>query len=372
LGFRSLVDVELHLDPVTVLIGRSGTGKSNFVKAVRRLRNWLANPGHSGIEDSDLPATLSPPFDVGYELDFETPGVNGLFSYAIRWRNWKSRQGDTRLSESLRLNGTPLFSRDGSSWTKQPDIIGIKAPDGIVLGRLTGLPESTVAHLVLSDGIGCYDFAGTIMTGETPPRNGRAAGLDDVGSRFLSAFEDIFTNVREYRRLREINSALKSISRSVKGVQLMPERSGISVNHDFKGSTFPVHLAQESEGFRRFFAHLLALYQIPSKQTLVFEEPENGIYPGALAALADEFEACPRQDRGQVILTTHSPQLLDRFRPESIRVFEMVDRQTKVGPLVSDQLESLREHLLGPGDLLTAVPAMRAPDEPQAAEAVPS
>ena len=42
----------------------------------------------------------------------------------------------------------------------------------------------------------------------------------------------------------------------------------------------PLDLTEESDGFRRFYAHLLALYQTPPKQTLVFEEPENGIYPG--------------------------------------------------------------------------------------------
>ena len=38
-NFRSLIDVDVTLEPLTVLIGRSGTGKSNFVAAVRALRN---------------------------------------------------------------------------------------------------------------------------------------------------------------------------------------------------------------------------------------------------------------------------------------------------------------------------------------------
>jgi recombinational DNA repair ATPase RecF len=40
-NFRSLVDVTVDLDSLTVLIGRSGTGKSNFVDAIRFLRNSL-------------------------------------------------------------------------------------------------------------------------------------------------------------------------------------------------------------------------------------------------------------------------------------------------------------------------------------------
>src|SRR3979411_1167903 len=40
-NFRSLVDVTVDLDPLTILIGRSGTGKSNFIEAIRFLRDSL-------------------------------------------------------------------------------------------------------------------------------------------------------------------------------------------------------------------------------------------------------------------------------------------------------------------------------------------
>lgn len=42
-NFRSLIDVDVNLEPLTVLIGRSGTGKSNFVAAIRTLRDMLLN-----------------------------------------------------------------------------------------------------------------------------------------------------------------------------------------------------------------------------------------------------------------------------------------------------------------------------------------
>src|ERR1051325_685471 len=42
--FKSIRDLDLELDPVTVLVGRSGTGKSNLVQAIRFLRNYLLNP----------------------------------------------------------------------------------------------------------------------------------------------------------------------------------------------------------------------------------------------------------------------------------------------------------------------------------------
>lgn len=56
-NFRSLADVSVDLHPLTVLIGRSGTGKSNFVQAIRCLRNLLSQP-HLQSSPNILPASL--------------------------------------------------------------------------------------------------------------------------------------------------------------------------------------------------------------------------------------------------------------------------------------------------------------------------
>jgi len=153
-------------------------------------------------------------------------------------------------------------------------------------------------------------------------------------------------------------ASLRSLNRSVQGVDIrLPDKNAVTVSHAVGNQALVLDLAQESEGFRRFLAHLLALYQSPPKQTLIFEEPEKGIHPGALTALADEFKLCASKRGGQIILTTHSPEFLNQFGAESIRVTEMIDSQTQIGPLAPDQFESLKEHLLDPGELLTVDPA---------------
>jgi predicted ATPase len=101
----------------------------------------------------------------------------------------------------------------------------------------------------------------------------------------------------------------------------------------------------------------LALYQRPPKQTLLFEHPEDGIHPGALSLLAEEFKATPQQGRGQVILTTHSPKLLDHFDAEQIRVVELAGFKTRIGFVSQEQKEAIHDKLLDPGELLTVDPA---------------
>ena len=88
---------------------------------------------------------------------------------------------------------------------------------------------------------------------------------------------------------KSITATLQRLNPSVSAVELdsIQQPTNVVVGHKFGDKTLALTLAQESGGFRRFYAHLLALYQLPPKQTLLFEEPEDGIYPGALALLAD-------------------------------------------------------------------------------------
>jgi predicted ATPase len=86
---------------------------------------------------------------------------------------------------------------------------------------------------------------------------------------------------------------------------------------------------------------------------VIFDEPEKGIYLAGLAILAEEFQNYAERGRGQVILTTHSPEFLDHFKPEQIRVVEMNGYATQIGPVASDQVEMIREKFLRPGELLT-------------------
>jgi predicted ATPase len=134
----------------------------------------------------------------------------------------------------------------------------------------------------------------------------------------------------------------------------------VIVSLKFENRDIVFDLSQESEGFRRFFAHLIALHQVPPKSLVTFEEPEKGLYPGALAALADQIKAFPMKSGGQVILTTHSPLLLDHFEPEQIRVVDMENLQTKIGRVSQPQMEALHEQLETTGELLTVDPAQLA------------
>jgi hypothetical protein len=230
-----------------------------------------------------------------------------------------------------------------------------------MLGGITGVPEITIAHLVLTKGLGCYAFPDTVlMPGGPGPRPGETS-LSDHGENYLQAYVAIVSNLQAWSHRKEMLAALRKLNPTVKSVEpLTPAQDKLVVSHDVGGRALVLDLSQEAEGFRRFLAHLMALYQLPPKQTLFFEEPEKGIHPGALEALTDQFKACPEAERGQVLLTTHSPELLDHFAPEQLRVVDLRDYLTTIAPVAQEQIEAVREQLLQTGELLTVDPARPA------------
>jgi energy-coupling factor transporter ATP-binding protein EcfA2 len=366
-NFKSLRDVTVELDPVTVLIGKSGTGKTNLVEALRFLRECLkarnTNPVQSfGGWGSVLCATASKPAELSFDLTFDVPRISGDYHYRIVFQQHKRNPSQLELGEEkLTLAGKVLFHHAAGKWLHPPPIVTPPAPGPLLLGALTGIHESTIAYQALTTGVGCYSFPGDVFLHNQSPQ-ATTVGLSDKGENYIQVLNALLSDLSVLGRWQAMLSALQRLNESIRAVDLqLPGRNAVSVGHAVgNGKTLVLTLNQESEGLRRFLAHLLALYQTPSKQTLVFEEPEKGIHPGALATLAEEFLACPRDNRGQVLLTTHSPQLLDHFSADMIRVVEMRDFQTRIGPLAPEQAEALKEQLLQPGELFTVDPARLA------------
>ena len=79
------------------------------------------------------------------------------------------------------------------------------------------------------------------------------------------------------------------------------------------------------------------------------EEPELTIHPGAQAVLADVMVEATL--RTQVLVTTHSPDLIDRLPIESLRAVQIEDGWTKVGPVSDTQVKAVRDGLFTSGEL---------------------
>lgn len=257
------------------------------------------------------------------------------------------------VEERLAFEGKVLFHTKDRKLLVQPPVVSVGALDKPILGKLSGVLEITVAYLYLTRAIGCYDFPSNVLKAG-PSSESQTTELRDSGENYREAFAAIVNNLEAIHNWKEITAALRCLNHTITSVEPLPsDKSSIWVGHTVKGKVLTLGLNQESEGLRRFLINLVALYQYPPKQTLVFEEPERGIHPGALNALADQIKGCVDSGRAQVVMTTHSPQLLDLFAPTAIRVVALQGYATRIGPVSPEQMAALKENLLLPGELLT-------------------
>jgi predicted ATPase len=112
-----------------------------------------------------------------------------------------------------------------------------------------------------------------------------------------------------------------------------------------------------SDGTLRTFGILVALFQGNSESRssvplVAIEEPETALHPAAAGILLDSLRTASKAT--QVIITSHSPELLDDkdIVPADIRAVISDLGNTVIGPLDEVGRKTLERHLYTAGELL--------------------
>ena len=214
---------------------------------------------------------------------------------------------------------------------------------------------------VILTGSSFYDFTPGLL--RSPQRVINATPLDEQGANLVAVLRGVLGSpdgdtLRQ--SLRTLVDGAQDIEVQALGGHLVAEVIyGARGNGAAESARFDLGL--ESDGTIRLIAILTALYQSPPRTLTVIEEPERNIHPGALGVLADVIKEA--STRGQVLITTHSPDLIDHFDADDIRVVERVDGATVVGRMDRTQREVVREKLFTTGELMRVQGLIRDEDE---------
>jgi predicted ATPase len=106
-----------------------------------------------------------------------------------------------------------------------------------------------------------------------------------------------------------------------------------------------------SDGTLRALGMILAVFQTSRPSLLLIEEPETGIHPGALGAIMDLIHHA--STIMQVVVTTHSPDLLDAkwIEDRHLRVVTREHGASRVRPISEGSRRILQKHLMGVGEM---------------------
>lgn len=333
--FKSFVDEEVELSPLTLLVGANASGKSNFLDALRVLKGLT------------LDLTLQEVLDG--EEKHNWPGIRGEAQEA-------AREGVTSFSiESTWLTSNPRENN-----------------------------QAEIVHRVT-----CQTFPSVAFEAERIQRSQREPPLHHESEHisilnpggFLNFLFDVHTrpNQESQEQLQQLATDVKNLLFAINALrflEIQPSamreygRRGAPLGHD--GRNFSGVLAdlsddpmlrhsfvawlQEvcapeienldfaeieelgdvmaifvekggtrisarsiSDGTLRFLGTLLALRTAEPEDVLLLEEIEEGLHPTRIKFLLEILESAVRQQGIQVIATTHSPVVLQWLSPERLR-----------------------------------------------------
>lgn len=168
------------------------------------------------------------------------------------------------------------------------------------------------------------------------------------GQNLVSVLHSLYTSNRDFEN--EINTAMRAAFGDDFEKLLFPPAADqrIQMRIRWRSLKREQSAADLSDGTLRFL-FLLAVLASPSPPSLIaIDEPETGLHPAMFPIVAEY--ARDAASRSQVILTTHSPELLDAFgdEPPTTTVVERKEGETTLRIVSGDELSFwLQRYTLG-------------------------
>ena len=393
--YKSLADVEVRLQPLSVLFGPNAAGKSNFLDALQLLSAMVATgrplsdafkPPYRGqplesfaFAQGGVAALLekeSATFDIEVDLELSDHTIEAVNRQIGDLRHAVSGSADAPRSPAAAVRERRLryrlevevMPRRGGLLRVKDEYLAALNDEGHQTGMRKPFIEAKGTHLALR------------MEGQQGHPIPYELGLDHTllsrpmyaphyphvvaAQRELASWSFFYFEPRERMRLpnpikevrqigsmgedlaaylntlraedaagfEAIQSALRTLIPSIERIDLVQTSRG-EVELSLVEAGIPVPARVVSEGTLRIVG-MLALATGKEPAPLVgFEEPENGIQPRRVALVAKLLSAMTRSAQTQLVVTTHSPELIDQVPQGSLYLARKVKGVTHVTAL---------------------------------------
>lgn len=376
--FRSLAREQVEFGNPTFLVGQNGSGKSNFADAIAFLAEAMASPLQAVLEHrggfsavSHRGSARGRPSNLGLAVVLDHPDVDSIGArYGVELRPI-SGYGFQVVREQcvvMRPDGaSDWFDRrtvNGSiGWnTSARSLDPVVEPNALALPLVGGDARFRPVLRFLADMRTCRIEPAAVRALQDPDGGVR---LHADGSNAASVLREIQRkSAADWERIGEL---LESVVPGTVGIRL--KRHGNKLTLAFSqdwGKPAPVMFEafNMSDGTLRVLGMLAAIFQRPAPSLIVIEEPEATVHPGAIGAILDVLRHARRFM--QVVATTHSPDVLDAkwLQDRHLRIASWENGTTRIRAVSPSVTVALREHLMGPGELLRAN-AMTAAEAPE-------
>lgn len=356
-NYKSIGACDVRLGALTYLVGANGSGKSNFVDALHFVRDALdlsldnALRERGGLLEVRRRSSGHPThFGIRLEVRLKN-GATG--HYAFNVGALKDRGYEVQKEECV-IGAHGFIIERGNVIKSSEDTFPAVTSDRLALVAASGMATFRPLFDALT-AMGFYNLNPKLMRELQKPQEGRL--LKPVGENIASVIGHLERVAPEQMTI--IQEYLHTVVPMVHGVerkQIGPMET-LEFRQDMVGAKYPwKFLAQNmSDGTLRALGVLVALFQGYRDHSLTLvgiEEPETALHPAAGSALREALLRASIQS--QVIVTSHSPDLLDDPDLNSDSVLAVVSEggETKIAPLDSASYEAMRRKLYSAGELL--------------------
>ena len=362
----------LQLGNLNVFIGPNGSGKSNLTNVLAFLQDAITDPvdkarGVTGFEDAVvklggsriLDGTRQSPARVGFKFEFACDiGHSDAFEFELLVRG--ASEPVVVVGESLytlspekrifykchdkgRGGGQVLVYDDESSSATHFEELFHVPGDNLTLAIIPELLERE--HIFprqrphpfykvrrdLINAISQWRFYNANNMNlenirHSEPKIGPTdTSLSFSGENLPLVLDNLIQGHLDFEE--SINNAMKAILPSTRKIRAArPGRLFLTVEWHVEGMSEPFYLTEMSDGTVRMLCWATILHSPELPSLLVIDEPELGVHVAWMQTLAEWIKQAAA--RTQVIVSTHSPDLLDHFtdQTENVFVFRPADR----------------------------------------------
>jgi predicted ATPase len=328
--YRSLREQEIPLSNLNLFIGTNASGKSNILDALHFLQE--------GIEARDFrePVTsrggiihLAWKGEEAGQIDLNVRLAENNRTY--EWSVHLTREGygftvhEEVYEEHSNSPSTQLLSANGGTgwwWSGERQRVPLQQiPTACGLSAAAAdatFPARGIAEFV--GGWGFFDPSPLSLRRGWPGLE--SSRLDSYGRNLAERLYSL--NQSSPDVFHKIVSATQSVLGLPTKIDPRESEGRFYFAQDEPGLQFPVHQVGASSGTLRMLALMTALFGEAGTNLVGIEEPENHVHPTALAAFAAYLKEV--QNHVQILVTTHSPLLLDFLDdPSAVCVVQRID-----------------------------------------------
>jgi len=358
-NYKSIAVTSVDLEPFTVLVGANGSGKSNFVDALRFVSDCLntsislALQNRGGINAVRLHSLGHPThFGIRLVIELEEHGrADYSFEIAARPQGRFQVKGERCVVQTALLRQEHRYEvQDGKFTQEFPGIRPKVETDRLALSVVSAVEEFRPV----------YDFLTSMRFYALAPDQIRQLQEPDAGevlNRYGSNAAAVLREIQK-RKLDSYERLCHLLSKVVPGTSQAEYLSlGVKETLRFKQDVGDKHpwnfnALNMSDGTLRVLGILLAVYQASTPTFIAIEEPEATIHPAALDVIIDILK--DGTARSQILVTTHSPDVLDnrKIQDSELRLVTSQKGRTIIAPLAEVTRKVIRDRLYSAGELL--------------------